>query len=215
MYLSTPYKIQYDIKKFPFREIIKDILDINKYNLEEIHLIKNYELFKREEDQSTIWHKKYYDKFKEKVEPLYLELIKHLKETFEYDEIIYQVIPTFRVQLANGNVAVGEWHKDKTYNHSTSEVNFWLPFVDTNDQNTIWCESKEDKGDYYPYYVNYGEILVFNGSNLLNGNKLNNSEKTRISIDFRLVEKNKFKPNKKGSINTNTKFDIGGYFKKM
>ena len=215
MYLSTPYKIQYDIKKFPFREIIKDILDINKYNLEEIHLIKNYELFKREEDQSTIWHKKYYDKFKEKVEPLYLELIKHLKETFEYDEIIYQVIPTFRVQLANGNVAVGEWHKDKTYNHSTSEVNFWLPFVDTNDQNTIWCESNEDKGDYYTYYVNYGEILVFNGSNLLHGNKLNNSEKTRISIDFRLVEKNKFKPNKKGSINTNTKFDIGGYFKKM
>ena len=215
MYLSTPYKIQYDIKKFPFREIIKDMLDINEYDLEEIHLIKNYDLFKREEDQSTIWHKKYYDKFKEKVEPLYLELIKHLKETFEYDEIIYQMIPTFRVQLANGNVAVGEWHKDKTYNHSTSEVNFWLPFVDTNDQNTIWSESKEDKGDYYPYYVNYGEILVFNGANLLHGNKLNNSEKTRISIDFRLVEKNKFKPNKKGSINTNTKFDIGGYFKKM
>ena len=42
MYLSTPYKIQYDIKKFPFREIIKDILDINKYNLEEIHLINHH-----------------------------------------------------------------------------------------------------------------------------------------------------------------------------
>ena len=66
MYLSTPYKIQYDIKKFPFRKIIKDILDINEYDLEEIHLIKNYDLFKREEDQSTIWHKKYYDQFKKK-----------------------------------------------------------------------------------------------------------------------------------------------------
>lgn len=215
MYLTTPYKIQYDVNKFPFREIIREILDINEFDLEDIHLIKNYDLLKREDDQSTIWHKKYYTKFKEKVEPLYLELIKHLKDTFEYDEIIYQSIPTFRVQLSDGNVAVGEWHKDKTYNHSVTEVNFWLPFMDTNEQNTIWCESKEDKGDYYPYCVNYGEILVFDGANKIHGNKLNNSGKTRVSIDFRLVDINKFIPNDKGSINTNTKFSIGDYFKKM
>ena len=45
--------------------------------------------------------------------------------------------------------------------------------------------------------------------------KLNNIGKTRVSIDFRLVDITKFIPNDKGSINTNTKFSIGDYFKKM
>ena len=35
-------------------------------------------------------------------------MIKYLKFNFNYNEIIYQSIPTFRIQLANGNLAVGE-----------------------------------------------------------------------------------------------------------
>jgi len=73
--------------------------------------------------------------------------VQDLKNRFGYKEIIYQQIPTFRVQLANGNLAVGEWHKDKAYNHGVSELNFWMPFVNTNELNSIWMESQEDKGD--------------------------------------------------------------------
>jgi ectoine hydroxylase-related dioxygenase (phytanoyl-CoA dioxygenase family) len=184
-------------------------------HLENIHLLEHYNILSREKDQSTIWHKKYYENFKNDLEQIYLELIKEIKDKFNYDEIIYQSIPTFRVQLGNGNLAVGEWHKDKQYNHSISEVNFWLPFMDTNDFNTIWIESEEDKRDYKPYNVKYGEILVFDGANLSHGNKNNNSNKTRVSIDFRLIEPNKFIPNQKSSINMKTKFDIGGYFEKL
>lgn len=213
MYLPLPYKIQYNTNKYPFKEILKDILEVE--NLESLHLLKEYELLVREKDQSTIWHKKYYDNFKSKFQNTYLSLIKEIKEVFEFTEIIYQKIPTFRVQLGNGNLGVGEWHKDKAYNHGTSEVNFWLPFVDTTEYNSIWMESKEDKGDYIPYTVKYGEILVFNGANLLHGNKNNITDITRTSIDFRLVDPLKFTPNSKGSINTNTTFDIGGYFEKL
>ena len=217
MYLPLPYKISFDTKKFPFNDIITKMLaiDKSKQSLEELHKIEDYGLFVREKDQSTIWHKKYYALYKDSFYPVYIELVKTLKDGFGYKSLIYQKIPTFRVQLANGNVAVGEWHKDKAYNHGISEVNFWMPFVDTNEQNTIWMETKEDQGDYRPYTVRYGEILVFNGANLVHGNQHNDSNITRVSVDFRLVDPLKFIPNSAGSINMNTQFDIGGYFEKM
>ena len=215
MYLPTPYKIDYDTKKYPFREIVSNMLEINNNRLEDLHLLENYGLLSREQDQKTKWHKKYYDKFQTEFLSTYLKLVKEIKERFEYKEIIYQQIPTFRVQLGDGNVAVGEWHKDKTYEHSATEVNFWVPFINTNVLNSIWTESSEDKGDYKPYLVNYGEILVFSGANLYHGNKNNKSNETRVSVDFRLVDPNKFVPNSKGSINMNAAFDIGGYFEKL
>lgn len=218
MYLQTPYKINYDTHKYPFRQIVSKMLEVWEGDiipLEDLHKLEHYELLIREKDQSTIWHKRYYEKFKEEFLPTYVELIKELKERFGYNEIIYQAIPTFRVQLAGGNLGVGEWHKDRTYNHGTTEVNFWMPFVNTNRYNTIWMESKEDKGDYNSYEVNYGEILVFSGANLYHGNKPNESSETRVSVDFRLVDPNKFIPNEAGSINMKAKFDIGEYFEKL
>lgn len=213
MYLPVPYKIKYDIEKYPFQEVMCSILQVS--DLSNIHNLEKYDLLTREKDQSTIWHNRYYTEFQEKFQPLYLELVKELKTNFEYDEIVYQKVPTFRVQLANGNLGVGEWHKDRAYNHGVTEVNFWLPFVSTNEFNTIWMESKEDKQDYSPYTVKYGEILVFNGANIFHGNKHNTSDETRVSIDFRLVDPAKFIPNSKGSINNITTFDIGGYFEKI
>jgi ectoine hydroxylase-related dioxygenase (phytanoyl-CoA dioxygenase family) len=214
MYLSTPYKILYNTNKHPFKKIISEMLDLSETNsmLENLHKIKHYDILTRESDQHTIWHQKYYQKFNKKFLPHYKKLIEELKETFVYNEIIFQKIPTFRVQLANGNVAVGEWHKDKIYNHGMTEVTFWLPFMDTDEKNTIWLESKEDKTDYKPYKVNYGEILVFDGSNLTHGNKPNTGENTRVSIDFRLVDPKKFISSNLKSINTKTKFTIGDYF---
>ena len=218
MYLQTPYKISYDTKEYDFRKIVSEMLEVwdgDTIPLEDLHKLEHYDLLVREKDQSTIWHKRYYEKYKEQFLPTYLKLVKELKESFGYNEIIYQTIPTFRVQLAEGNVGVGEWHKDSSYNHGTSEVNFWIPFVNTNEQNTIWMESIEDKGDYRPYKVNYGEILVFSGANLLHGNKNNNSNETRVSVDFRLVDPAKFVPNEAESINGITKFKVGGYFEKL
>lgn len=215
MYLSTPYKIEYDTELYPFRKIVSEILEVSEPEnilLEDLHKVVHYDVLVRERDQSTIWHKRYYNKFKEKFSPIYLSLISELKDRFKYEQIIYQSIPTFRVQLAGGNLGVGEWHKDKTYNHGVSEVNFWMPFVNTNSYNTIWLESKEDKQDYRPYTVKYGEILVFDGANLMHGNKPNESNDTRVSVDFRLVDPNRFVPNKNGSINMKTKFVVGEYF---
>ena len=212
MYLPIPYKVQYDTKKFPFKEIVESMLGVE--DLYSIHELKNYEFFSREMDQSTDWHKSYYSKFSSEFYPTYLALIKELASSFNYESLVYQKIPTFRTQLVN-NLAVGEWHRDRAYNHGTAEVNFWMPFTDTNEMNSIWMESAEGKEDFMPYTVKYGEILVFNGANLLHGNKPNESTQTRVSVDFRLVDPAKFTPSTAGSINMNSSFEVGGYFEKL
>ncbi len=212
MYLKTPYKISYDTTAFPLKEIVSKMLEVEK--LEELHSLKDYELFSREKDQSSVWHRSYYDKFATELYDTYCKLVKDIANRMGYEEIIYQRIPTFRVHLVN-NVGVGEWHRDRDYNHDSSELNFWMPFTDTYDTNTIWMESAEGREDFRSYDVKYGEILVFNGADLLHGNKTNNTPTTRVSVDFRLVDPAKFNPTDKGSINMNTKFDIGGYFEKL
>jgi len=212
MYLKIPYKIQYDTTKFPFQQIVQNMLEVS--DLYSLHKIKDYEFFSREKDQSTDWHRSYYSKFESEFYPMYLDLVKTLAAKFGYSELVYQKIPTFRTQLVN-NLGVGEWHRDRTYNHGTTEVNFWMPFTDTNETNTIWMESREGLEDFMPYTVKYGEILVFDGANLLHGNKTNTSDVTRVSVDFRLVDPAKFIPNEAGSINMNAAFDLGGYFEKV
>jgi hypothetical protein len=207
------YKLKYDTSLYPFREIVKTNLKTN--TLENLHEVEKYDTLVREKDQSTTWHKRFYRDDLNRFQKLYNTFIKNfIKYEFELDEIIYQKIPTFRVHLKD-NQAVGEWHRDRDYNHGKSEINIWLPFTDAYDTNTIWIESEEDKNDFKPYNVSYGEVLVFNGANLIHGNKTNIEHDTRVSVDFRIVNPIEFIPSTKGSINTNTSFDIGGYFQKL
>jgi len=209
LYQPHPFKIAYDQEHYNFRKIIEKIL--GKEDLEHVNQSENYSVFDRAHDQSTIWHKLYYENFEEFNETYTRFIREYVKPLLGFDKLVYQKIPTFRVHLV-GNLAVGEWHKDKTYNHGESEVNFWMPFTDAYGNNSIWTESEEDKGDFKPYDVKSGEILVFNGANLNHGNKLNDTGHTRISVDYRIVDFDRFKPSDKGSINNNTRFDIGGYF---
>ena len=94
-------------------------------------------------------------------------------------------------------------------------MNFFLPFTKAYKTNTIWVESKEDKKDYSPMISQYGECIQWDGSNLSHGNKKNETNTTRISVDFRIIPFSKYKPSNHGSINTKTKFEIGGYYDKV
>jgi hypothetical protein len=121
-----------------------------------------------------------------------LKFIKEfIKPLFGGEQLVYQKTPTFRVHLVN-NLSVGEFHKDSDYGHGTNEINFWLPFVDTFSTNTIWVESGPELEDYTPKSLDYGEILKFDGANLLHGNKINDTGITRVSVDFRVVKYSEF-----------------------
>lgn len=192
-------RLTYDTEAWPFKEVIEIILEADLYHLNTTH----YDLFDRDHDQSSHWHKKFYannDRFLN----MYFEFVAQVIKPRFNERIVFQKIPTFRVQLRD-NVAVGEFHKDSDYGHSVHEVNFWLPFTDTNELNTIWIEDK-------PYTVKYGEVLVFDGANLKHGNKINTSPETRVSVDFRVMPYSKYKDSDKESINTKMKMKIGDYY---
>ena len=91
-------------------------------------------------------------------------------------------------------------------------MNFFLPFTRAYGTNTIWVESEEDEGDYKPMNIKYGEFVQWDGSNLSHGNKKNITQTTRVSVDFRVMPYSTYKPSNHGSINTKTKFEIGGYY---
>lgn len=207
-------KIIYSTKLFPFAYELQQLFEVE--DLSSIN--NNVEVFSREKDQNTPYHKLYYewartDKFTQLYDRFILEVIKPIYN----EQIVYQSIPTFRVAYPD-NIAVGEWHKDKFYRdvswaEDVHEDNFFLPFTDAFDTNTIWVESEEDKGDFSPMNCEYGEVIQWDGSNLMHGNKINETKKTRISVDFRVIKYSNYKPSEHGSINTKTKFQIGEYYK--
>jgi len=116
----------------------------------------------------------------------YLGLLQKLKETHFDEDLYFQRIPSFRVHLP-GNAAVATPHRDTDGDHSPREVNVYLPVTRAYGTNTLWTESELDKQDFAPLVADPGELIVWNGANLLHHNKVNDTEQTRVSIDFRLI----------------------------
>jgi len=212
--------IKFNTDDYPFAEIYANLLQLDELCKLHLHEHNTYkDVFTREKDQSSIFHKIYYDNFQSEFYELYKKFLRdHIRPLYN-EPIVYQKIPTFRVHLP-GNLAVGEFHKDKWYRDSTwheqtQEKNFFLPFTDAYDENSIWVESVEDKADFSPMKVKYGECVQWDGVNLTHGNKTNTTQDTRVSVDFRVMTLSNYNPSTHGSINTNKQFAIGGYYELM
>ena len=72
----------------------------------------------------------------------YYELIKFLQEDFFKKSVIFQSKPTLRIQLPN-TISVGGYHRDSDYGHQKKSLNFWLPFTNSQNTNTLWIETKK------------------------------------------------------------------------
>lgn len=194
----------YNKSKYNFLGLTRWALGVD--DLASLHRLYSHELFGRENDQSTPFHKRFYDNLY-CLEDTYKRFIREFITPIVGEDIIYQRVPSFRVHLV-GNVAVGEEHKDSDYSHPTTEINFWLPLTPAFGTNTIWVEGE-------PQELNVGEVLEFDGANKMHGNKTNIEPYTRVSFDFRVIPKSKFTPSERQSINTKLKMDIGGYYEAL
>ena len=201
--------IEYSTEDYPFRGIIEEVLQTK--DLERIHSMADYELFVKGTDQSTIWHKRYYDNL-DKFLPLYDKFINEVVKPSFGEDIVYQKIPTFRTQLVK-NLGVFEFHRDRDYAHNEEERNFFLPFTDAYATNTIWVESEEDKADYSPMTTLYGQVVKWNGNSLMHGNRQNTTSNTRVSVDFRCIPFSKYSEEEgAAAIYSKMKFKIGDYY---
>jgi len=211
-------KYSYDTNQFNFVDIVKQAFKVD--NLELVHTILDKQLdipTDPSEDQKTLFHKIFYSLYEQEdceLLRVYKNFVAKLVDIHFTDmDVVYQAKPTFRVHAPN-NIAVAKWHKDKAYNHSASEVNIFLPLTRAFDTNTIWAESEEDKADYNPMEAEVGEYYVWNGANLMHGNKENKTGVSRVSLDFRVISLENFDYSG-NSVTTKVPMKLGHYWSKL
>ena len=208
-------RLAYDTTIFPFKSVTEDYLNNTK-----LHLIHKDHPFKETlvygTDQAQLLHRIFYDMMDGDVNQtfvnLYRRFIKKVIMPHYNFPVVFQRFPTLRIHQPS-NIAVFGWHRDRDYNHHPQEINYFLPITSAFGTNTFWYESEPDKEDYQPMEAEYGEAIEWDGSNCRHGNKSNDTGKTRVSFDFRILPREVCVNNTpKKSITQSTKFKIGDYF---
>lgn len=209
--------INYNIEKYPFNKIVSDVLGIN--NLEKLH--KDYlipsKINELGQDTSTNAHKKFYKYIdtenNEFLKTYYNFIFDILLKEFSEDTI-FQKSPGLRIAYPN-NVAVSTWHSDSDEDnlHPKGEINIFLPLTNCYGNNALWIESEPGLKDYHPIKLSPGQLLIFNGSECVHGNYKNDTPISRISLDFRLLPREKYNPNYKNkSATMNLSYTLGSYY---
>ena len=206
-------KYSYNLNEYGFRHEIEKMFGTNQ--LEKIHEIEDcdFGILDMETDQTTNLHKKFYEKV-ENTNFLndYKKFLKDVILPHFNENLLYQKIPTFRVQIPN-NISVAEFHDDDSYSPSRHEVNIFFPVAEAEATYTICSESQENHGDYSPMNAEYGEYYIWDGANLKHGNKINESDISRFSVDFRVLPYSKYDENNmQETITTKIKLKLGSYF---
>ncbi len=208
------FRFAYDINKFNFSDKLSSVFQVDNLN----HITNDISVLDRSHDQLTKHHEQFYKWMKQpEFFSLYEAFIQEYVRPLYNNKIVVQRYPTFRICYPN-NVAIGEYHKDKNYRDANwalqvKELNFFLPFTNAFDSNTIWVESQEDKKDFTAMHCKYGECIRWDASNLTHGNMINQTGQSRVSVDFRVIEYHNYIPSEIGSINQNIKFKLGDYYK--
>jgi hypothetical protein len=146
------------------------------------------------------------------MESLYERFIKKVIAPRFDEDFLYQCFPTVRFSLP-ANLAVGAFHNDSEFHHPLGEINYIVPLTNSDGTSSCWIESEEGKEDFQPMKMKVGELIIFNGNRLRHGSKVNNTGKTRVSMDFRVLPISKYNPdNDASSMTLGTKFREGEYW---
>ena len=200
----------YSVNDYPFKETLENLYGCK---LADLHLYMGiFERFKRDNDQMSLAHKVFYSNFEEKIKPIYVKFIKNfISKIFGKHKFYYQLIPTFRVGLP-GNVFVGEFHKDSSYNHQNYEVNFNLGLANYEGNAALKTQIMPASDKWKKLSCPYGKIFSFDHIDCLHGSEPNLGNKTMVSFDFRLALSELYFDSPAKSLNMKSEFKPGSYF---
>lgn len=154
-------------------------------------------------------------------------IVTYIKPLFPNEtQILYQTTPNLRISFPNCT-AIGRTqndprtdiiglHSDCDFGHNAEEVNYIIPITNMYDTNSVYYESYEYSNVDYDDYIN----LKLSPDNFFEGylnkcrhyNKINETGKTRLSLDLRIIPSSKYTDNNKSSITSNKKLTLGEYF---
>jgi len=107
-------------------------------------------------------------------------------------------------------------HNDSEFGHPKEEINIVLHITEMFDSNSIYYEEYPNSNmDVYNYScMNLNKNSFFMGylNKCNHYNKINNTQQTRVSLDFRIIPYSKFKKSDNTSATSNVKFDVGNYY---
>lgn len=184
---------KYDASAYDFRGLIAEY--IGKTDLE--NLSASYtddptaanSLYKNME-QSPVFRAMYAGLDSKEGEQFYELYRRFIREVIrpQYDgPIYYQTRPSHRILFADVP-GQSRFHRDADYGHDPAEVNYWVALTPAYDTNTFWIESEKGLEDYRPVVAEVGEYARFRGSTLSHGAKNNETGKSRVSFDFRVIK---------------------------
>jgi hypothetical protein len=170
----------YDVERYPFRQWAQSVLGFE--NLEALHehpcggaTIPNHRVHRFTTGMKEAFAGDIRAKFADFVREYMMQRVPFVPWT--------EIYPNFRVH-ERGQETTSRMHRDRDYLKERGSLKVWLPFTHVSGGGTLWVESKEGKGDLKPYDMEYGQALFFDSLNLLHGCHFNDSENTRVSMDF-------------------------------
>ena len=218
-------KFNYDTSNYRFSEILAKFFNVSclsKLHVERKDLIPKEEL-KFENETKTALHKAFYARYHHgwpELENAYRSFVENEIKKIYSKEFIFQTFPSIRFHLPQDR-AIHVWHYDSDgdHRHPDWEINFHLALTNILDTQSVWVESVPGLEDYRPMEMNYGEFYAFNGNKSRHGNKVNLTDQTRVSFDFRIMPMERYKSIDqslvKNSATSKKKFTIGSYYSKL
>lgn len=184
MHIKNAQILKYDTGKYDFRGWVSQVLRWDQ--LERLHQrpdMKDYhytELVPQIEVCRNALEKAY-----PLCEPLYARFVHDVIGAHFGGIKAYQKPPSFRIHYSGRGSS--SFHRDRDYGVPDGRLNAWVPLTPVWGTNSIWIESEEGKEDFLPVELNHGEILIFDGANLLHGSRWNSTDTTRVSFDLRFA----------------------------
>jgi hypothetical protein len=244
---NTFYKIIRDIysAKYNFYDDLSQfhkILDDSPFIEKKQSILQIPELGKN--DRDSVFIKDFYQYVDS--EPKFMEIyrefiISTIKPLFCEDILVYQTTPNLRISFP-GSTAIGRResdpnpdiigiHKDSEFNHSSYEINFIVPITEMYGTNSLYIEptvnSEVSPLEYLNLTLETNELFMGNLNELKHYNRINDTGKTRFSLDFRIIpyskyvehtmQENLLESNNKDdislrSVSHNKKLVVGDYF---
>ena len=210
--------INFDKEKYDFANLVGSLFDVPLSELDNQDEKKNLTLGN---DTGTAFHKVFYRRLDEGWEDFEYTYISFVRDVifplFEDDVLVYQKTPGIRFNRP-GAKAVYRWHSDgdSFHKHPLGEINVFLPLTKAFGTNTIWAESLPGLGDFSPIELEYGQVYLGYLNQCRHGNKDNETGKTRVSFDFRVIPGFAYDDTcTKVTCTTKSPFLVGGYYEKM
>jgi hypothetical protein len=182
-------------------------------------------------DRKSIFIRDYYDfvdtdsRFQEQYKQF---IITYIKPLFPNESLVlYQTTPNIRISFPQ-STAIGfrstdpsadiiGLHSDSEFGHSEHEMNFVIPITNMFYTNSIYFEKYIDSPDTFNDYENLllkkNEFFRCYFNRLRHYNRINETGKTRISIDFRIIPYSKYNDSiANTSISSHKQLKLGEYF---